>query len=107
MAKKAIKSTKVVETDDIRKRAVSALMTTWATIGYEALAAVAEDQGKHIDSVWMSRADVIDFVTACGISGYPMENGGDTEAIKWLDQQPKSVQNRILKEAFPLNKYGT
>ena len=93
----------------MEQRAICALARTWDQIGWDALQ-VAVDCGEvdDINKVSMTRAEVIDMVTSCGfMGGYPETNGGDLEAVKWLEEQSTRVQNKILRKAFPHSTYGT
>jgi len=93
----------------MEQRAIRALARTWEEIGWDALqTAVDCGEADDIDKVSMTRDEVIDMVTSCGfMGGYPETNGGDLEAVKWLDAQPTRVQNKILRKAFPHSTYGT
>ncbi len=95
--------------DEMEQRAIRALHRTWNAIGYDALqAAVDCGEAKSVDEVTMTRAEVIDMVTSCGfIGGYLADYGDDHEAVAWLETQPRKVQDRLLKEAFPHARYGT
>ena len=93
----------------IEQRAIVALARTWDQIGYDCLqAAVDCSEADDINKVSMTRDEVIDMVTSCGfVGGYPETNGGDKEAVEWLEAQPEKIHNRILKKAFPHARYGT
>jgi hypothetical protein len=50
---------------------------------------------------------VIDAVAACGFSGgYPEQYGKDRPAVLWLERQPEREQERILRLAYSLERYG-
>jgi hypothetical protein len=64
-------------------------------------------EAKDVNDVVMTREEVIDMVTSCGFKGgYPETNGGDEEAVEWLDAQPEVTKQRLLQEAFPHERYG-
>jgi hypothetical protein len=89
---------------DMRSRARAALDNTWQAIGSDLMACAAEDDSF---TGCLSREEVIDAVASCGFKGgYPMSFGEDDEAVKWLDAQPREVQDQILQEAFPHTYYG-
>ena len=95
--------------NDMEQRAILVLVRTWDAIGYDSLqCAVDCGEADSIDTVTMTRAEVIDGVTSCGYKGgYPETYGNDLEAVEWLEAQPEKVQKRILKKAFPHARYGT
>jgi hypothetical protein len=95
-------------TGTMEERAARALYQTWQQIAGDVLAGYAEEEGKDVDRVVISRPEVIDCVTSCGYAGgYPETYGGDKEAVAWLDSQPLDVQRRVCVAAFPHARYGT
>lgn len=94
-------------TQTLKQRAVQVLQRTWQAIGYDTLQAYADEKGRRVERIVISRDDVIDSVSACGFKGgYPEMYGDDLEATVWLEQQPREVQDGVLREAFPHTRYG-
>jgi len=88
-------------TIDLQERAVHALRRTWQSIGYDVLHAYGGEQ------VELTAAEVREAVTACGfVGGHPEQYGDDREAVRWLDRQPRTRQERIVRSAFPRGRYG-
>lgn len=84
------------------ERAARALSRTWDSIGMDCLSSLGNPK-----QVTMSKADVVDFVTACGfVGGYPETYGGDKEAVEWLESASKADRKRAINLAFPLTRYG-
>lgn len=90
---------KRVQTGTMEERAIRALKQTWSQIGYDTLQCTG---GGDINA-----ESVIDGVTSCGfVGGYPMMYGGDDEAVKWLEEQKRDMQDAICNKAFPPGMYG-
>jgi len=78
----------------------------WDEIGGDCLQAIADDTGKDINRVSMSRAHVIEVVLDAGRFEQALgDNGYEDLREKWitLDYKQKIA---IVKPAFPYTRYG-
>jgi hypothetical protein len=90
------------ELSDLEKRMVAAISRTWSMIAYDVLAAVAEDKGKHIDAVTISRSDALE-TTYDSMHAY----GNDKEAVEAFMKLSQPNQKKLGKLALPHTRYGT
>lgn len=85
--------------DRMECRCHSLLNRTWEAIGSDCL--------QINDGKAMKRLEVIDAVCGSGlVGGYPDTYGNDKEALEWLEKQPRKEQDRIIRKAFPFERYG-
>ena len=91
----------------MEERAISVLNRTWLNIGYDTLQCWADEKGKEVEQITISRASVIESVTSCGfVGGYPETYGGDKEACQWLQGLTEKELKALYKKAFKFARYG-
>lgn len=91
-------------TEDELKLIHSAAHTVWNDIGYDLLQAVADEKGKHINAVTISRANVVEVVCDASRLEEQLRRSGHKELAE-------KVSNCIgiqkwVKPAFTYTRYG-
>lgn len=122
MAKKpaAKKTATVTFTDEEKKALQRAALAVWEECGYDVLQAVAEDQGKDINAVTVSRAEAIEIALDAGRPedrlrasvGAARRAKHDAEAdllFALLEKMKTADYDTLIaavKPAFPHARYG-
>ena len=89
-------------TDDELKTIHSAAQGVWNDIGYDIFQAIAENEEQDINSVSISRSDVLELV--CDASRLEKKLPKDLRA-RWVALDYKA-HLRLLKPAFAYTRYG-
>jgi hypothetical protein len=91
-----------------RKEAVRGIYDTWEAIGFDVLAAVAEDKGVSAEAVTMPREDVIEVtLDADHVMTYARFEDPDlVKVFKGHGAEFYDLRQELAREAFPCEHYG-
>jgi hypothetical protein len=92
-------------TDDELKTIHSAARSVWDEIGYDVLQATAEERGRDINAVTVTRAVVLELVVDAGRLNDALRRK-HADLAKRFDALDYPTMLRVLKPAFSYARYG-
>jgi len=99
-----------VFTDDDVKVIQGAAQTVWHTIGYDCLQGMAQfgyKKPRPVESVTMSRRDVLDVVLDAGRLDEELRRQKRPDLVEKFNMLDYKQQNTLVRPAFPHTRYGT
>lgn len=78
----------------------------WEEMAGDLFSAIAEEKGKSIDDVLISRSDVLELVMDAGRLHQLAERAGNKEIVDFLESAPTAAIEKVLLPVFRYQRYG-